>query len=111
MPSLRNPGQHSAGCDTPAARYADLETRGGAEMPIMQKGTIRAACSHDQAYSRTRNHAVSLGASRRREVRPPIEAALSPLSGVLFHDRDVSVGLVSYHFPASHEAGQDRGFG
>jgi hypothetical protein len=39
------------------------------------------------------------------------EVALSPLSGVLFHDRDVSVGLISYHFPASHEAGQDRGFG
>jgi hypothetical protein len=33
------------------------------------------------------------------------------LSGVLFHDRDVSVGLISYHFPASHQAGQDRGFG
>jgi hypothetical protein len=33
------------------------------------------------------------------------------LSGVLFHDRDVSVGLIGYHFPASHQAGQDRGFG
>ena len=44
-------------------------------------------------------------------MRPPIEAASSSLSGVLFHDRDVSVGLIGYHFPASHEAGQDRGFG
>jgi hypothetical protein len=44
-------------------------------------------------------------------VRRPIEAALSPLSGILFLDRDVSVGLISYHFPASYEAGQDRGFG
>jgi hypothetical protein len=33
------------------------------------------------------------------------------LSGVLFHDRDVSVGLIGDHFPASHEAGQNGGFG
>jgi hypothetical protein len=42
---------------------------------------------------------------------PRTEAASSPLSGVLFHNRDVSVGLIGYHFPASDEAGQDRGFG
>jgi hypothetical protein len=36
---------------------------------------------------------------------------VSPLSGFFFHNREVSVGLVSYHFPASHKAGQDRGFG
>jgi hypothetical protein len=39
---------------------------------------------------------------------PRTEAASSPLSGVLFHNRDVSVGLIGYHFPASDEAGQDR---
>jgi hypothetical protein len=33
-----------------------------------------------------------------------------PLSGFFFHNRNVSVGLISYHFPASHKAGQDRGF-
>ena len=36
---------------------------------------------------------------------------VAPLSGFCFHNRDVSVGLISYHFPASHKAGQDRGFG
>jgi hypothetical protein len=41
----------------------------------------------------------------------PSPVALSPLRGVLFQNRDVSIGLISYHFPASHEAGQDRGFG
>jgi hypothetical protein len=33
------------------------------------------------------------------------------LSSLLFHDRDISVGLVSYHLPASPEARQNRGFG
>jgi len=33
------------------------------------------------------------------------------LSGVLFYNRDVSVGLIGDHFPASHEAGQNGGFG
>ena len=80
-------------------------------MPVVPERPTRAAGSHDQADPAARNHAVCLGASRRREVRRPIEAALSPLSGVLFHDRDVSVGLISYHFPASHQAGQYRGFG
>jgi hypothetical protein len=39
------------------------------------------------------------------------EAALPSLSGVLFHDRNIPVGLISYHFPAPREAGQNRGFG
>jgi hypothetical protein len=34
-----------------------------------------------------------------------------PLSGFFFHNRDVSIGLIGDHFPAPHEAGQDRGFG
>jgi hypothetical protein len=38
-------------------------------------------------------------------------ATFSVLGGVLFHDRDTSVDLVSDHFPASGKAGQNRGFG
>jgi hypothetical protein len=37
--------------------------------------------------------------------------ALSFLSSVLFHDRDISVGLVGYHLPASCKARQNRSFG
>src|ERR1700730_18112008 len=41
----------------------------------------------------------------------PHDAASSFLSGVLSHDRDISVGLVSYHLPASSKARQNRSFG
>ena len=34
-----------------------------------------------------------------------------PLSGFFFHNRDVSICLIGYHFPAWHKTGQDRGFG
>jgi hypothetical protein len=44
-------------------------------------------------------------------VEPPTEAASSFLSGFLFHDRKISVGLVSYHLPASSKARQNRSFG
>jgi hypothetical protein len=49
MPSLQDPREPAAGCDPASAQYADLETGGGVEMPVMQKGAIRAASSHDQA--------------------------------------------------------------
>ena len=39
------------------------------------------------------------------------QAALSPLSGVLSHDRHIAIGLIGDHFPASCQAGQNRGFG
>jgi hypothetical protein len=38
-------------------------------------------------------------------------AALSFLSGFLFHDSDVPVSLICYHLPAPRETGQNRGFG
>jgi hypothetical protein len=51
-------------------------------------------------------------------LTPPVRFAwtgshlpVPPLSGFFFHNRDVSVGLIGYRFPASHKAGQDRGFG
>jgi len=47
MPPLRNRGQHSAPTRAPAARYADLETRGGAEMPVVPNAALRAAGAHD----------------------------------------------------------------
>jgi hypothetical protein len=40
-----------------------------------------------------------------------IPAALLFLSGFLFHDRDVSLGLISYHLPASGKARQNRSLG
>jgi hypothetical protein len=44
---------------------ADLETRSGAEMPVMPEGPLRAAGAHDQADRNARDHALRLGASRR----------------------------------------------
>src|SRR5467141_3869792 len=66
MPPLRNRGQHSARTCPPAARYADLETRGGAEMPIMPNAAILAAGAHDPAHRRTADRALCLGAPGRR---------------------------------------------
>jgi hypothetical protein len=49
-------GQNSSTLFAPMAgdfrRDADLETGGGAEMPLVQEGAIRAACPHDQADPR-----------------------------------------------------------
>jgi len=42
----------------PAARYADLEARGLAEMPVVQEGPVRAAGAHDQADRGARDHAL-----------------------------------------------------
>jgi hypothetical protein len=36
---------------------------------------------------------------------------MSFLSCLLFHDRDISVGLVGDNLPASHKASQNRSFG
>src|SRR6267378_6327459 len=49
----------------PAARYADLETRGGAEMPVMPNAALRAAGAHDPAHRRTADRALCLGAPGR----------------------------------------------
>src|SRR6266849_1792363 len=69
MQSLQDPRKPSAGCDTPTARYADLEAGSGAEMSIVQERPPRAACAHDQADRNARDHALRLGASGRGEVR------------------------------------------
>jgi hypothetical protein len=42
--------------------------------------------------------------------KPLTEAILSFLSGVFFHDRDIPVGLICDHLPATPEARQNRGF-
>jgi hypothetical protein len=44
---------------------ADLETRSGAEMPVMPEGPLRAAGAHDQADRNARDHALPVGASGR----------------------------------------------
>jgi hypothetical protein len=53
--------------------------------------------------------------SRQADRHVPISracptAATLSLGGVPFHDRDTSVDLVGYHFPASVKAGQNRSF-
>ncbi len=49
---------------------------------------------------------------RAETARIPLNrASLSSLGGILFHDRDISIGLVRNHLPAAGQAGQDRGFG
>ena len=53
----------AARCHPPAARYADLETRSVAEMPVMPQPPLRAAGAHDQADGEAGDHAVFLGAS------------------------------------------------
>jgi hypothetical protein len=40
-----------------------------------------------------------------------VKSASSSLRGVLSHDRNIAVGLIGDHFPAPHQAGQNRGFG
>src|SRR4029077_6879987 len=66
---LQDPREPAARCDPPAARYADLETRSGAEMPGRPQGPLRAPGAHDQADRDARDHALSLGASGRGAVR------------------------------------------
>jgi hypothetical protein len=44
-------------------------------------------------------------------MKEPLAKAISSfLSGVLFHDRDIPVGLICDHLPATPEASQNRGF-
>ena len=44
-----------------------------------------------------------------REATLYFKAMLPVPGSFLFHDRDVSVGLVGYHFPAAGQAGEDGG--
>jgi hypothetical protein len=45
--------------------YTVLASRGGAEMPIMQEGRLRAARAHDHADARAGDRGLCLGASGR----------------------------------------------
>jgi hypothetical protein len=51
--------------------------------------------------------------NRARCIARPLERdrRTSFLSGVLFHDRDISVGLICNHLPATPKARQNRTFG
>src|SRR5882672_3008310 len=66
MPSLRDRGQHSASTSATAARYADLEAGGRAEMPVLPNAALLAAGAHDPADGRTADRTLRLGASGRR---------------------------------------------
>jgi hypothetical protein len=46
--ALRNRSQHPARLCSQAARYADLETRGLAQMPLVPEGVLRAAGAPDR---------------------------------------------------------------
>jgi hypothetical protein len=65
-----------------------------------------------------RSRQSQLSNLRTVALTPPVRFAqmgsqlpMPPLSGFLFHKNDVSVGLIRYHFPASHKACQNRGLG
>jgi hypothetical protein len=60
-----------------------------------------------------RDMAVIRSVTQRNRARPADRrcAALSLLRRVLFHDRDIAVGLVGDHLPASHQARQNRRLG
>jgi hypothetical protein len=49
--------------------------------------------------------------TRRRRVTLRLAPVLPLLSGVLLHDRNISVGLVRYHLPTPRKASQNRGLG
>jgi hypothetical protein len=71
MPSMRNRGQHPARVCAQATPDADMETRGGAEMPSMSDVAVLATGAHDQAHRGARDRALRLGAPGRPEVRVP----------------------------------------
>jgi hypothetical protein len=60
---VQDAGEPAPGRHPPAAGYADLETRGRTEMPIVQERPLRAAGAHDQVDRDVRNHALHVGAS------------------------------------------------
>jgi hypothetical protein len=66
--SLQDASEPSARCDPPTARYANLEARGLAEMPVLQEGALCAACAHDQVDRDAGDHALQMGASGRGAV-------------------------------------------
>jgi hypothetical protein len=61
--SLPGRGQYSAGACPQAAGHADMEARGGAQMPIVPDAAVFTAGAHDQADGRAADSAVRLGAS------------------------------------------------
>src|SRR3954452_3037792 len=58
MQTLQDPREPHARCDPPPAQYADLETGGGAKVPLMPNAALLAARSEDQADATARAFAV-----------------------------------------------------
>src|ERR1035437_520009 len=50
---------------TPSALHADLETRVGAEMPVVPNAALRTTSSHDTVDGNSRDRALCLVPSRR----------------------------------------------
>src|SRR3954447_18649296 len=74
---MQEPREPPARWDPPPAQHADLETGGGAKMPLMPNAPLLAACSDDQADGTAGAVALRLGASERGEVRAPVQAAVA----------------------------------
>src|ERR1700730_2638783 len=75
--TLRNARQAAAGCDPPPAPPSDLETRDGAEMPIVPNAAIRATGAHDQGSPKSARSRLTFGCIQTMIDEP---AQLSPLS-------------------------------
>jgi hypothetical protein len=88
------------GSPADAARVAaDLETGGGAEMPVMQERSI-CAPSYDQAHAGTGDHTLCLGSSRGRRPAidsPPLTVMISESSshGALMEGRGKICGAAT----------------
>jgi hypothetical protein len=86
-----------------AARYADLETRGLAQMPLVPEGVLRAAGAPDPAQRGAADGALCLGASGRGEVVRRSAAKLGwivvarvSLRRSRAHSGDPKTGIISW---------------
>jgi hypothetical protein len=70
MQPVQDQSEPTAGCHPSAAGHADMEARGGVEIPIMQDAPLCAAGAPDQADRDPGDHALQMGASGRGAVRP-----------------------------------------
>jgi hypothetical protein len=65
---VQDASESPARCNPTTARYANMEARGVAEMPVLQEGAVCTACAHDQADRDAGGHALQMGASGRGAV-------------------------------------------
>jgi hypothetical protein len=79
-------GQNSSTVLAPMAgdfrRDVDLETGGGVEMPVMQKGAIRAASSFDQADPKSARSRLTFGFILMKKGSRRLAPANPPMANV-----------------------------